>query len=148
MNEQKDADDIRNSLRQLLFVVTEMATGTLAETFARHADSPPYVYANSIDMWFSGDDSRENMAICARAIRRHFHVTETEKDASGNTFRMEMSIPNTPFYFTLHTNRQNVCKRIDTGKTETKLVIDYSAAPTVEKEMPVIEWECDPILNS
>lgn len=142
-NDQGTQDDIRGDLRMLASITNELLY--LADVIARTATYAPTIYGCGVNLWF-GD--KDGMAECARAIRRHFSVEHTDKDASGDTFRMEMTIPGTSYYFSLQTSRSNVCTRIDTGRTETKMVADYSHVPKIEKVVPVIEWKCDPILDS
>lgn len=43
---------------------------------------------------------------------------------------------------TVSTSRGNVCKQVDTGRTETVEVPDYSAVPKKMVSRPITEWVC------
>ena len=142
---ERNHDKIRNEIRQLAYITNEMLY--LADVFARTAIYAPSLYGRSITLLFGGNDAREEMTECARAIRRQFKIEQTDKDARGETFSMEMIVPDMNWTFVLQTARSNVCTRVDTGRTELKEVVDYANAPRRTEEVPVIEWQCDPVLN-
>lgn len=136
--------DVRDHLKQLAAMVNGLIE--IGQEL-NNADADITIYSQSADIWFYGDNCAERVANVARAIRKQFTTEAASKNYDESTFRMEIEIQDSPFYFSLYTARNNVCKRIDTGKTETKVVRDYQAAPTTTKEVPVIEWECSPILD-
>lgn len=106
-----------------------------------------YIWSNSAEISFYGDAAKDKLLAATRVIRREFGATESEKDYESDTFRMTISIPNSFYYFSLMTPRANVCRKVETGETVTKEVIDYRNAPRITKEIPVVKWECDPILS-
>jgi hypothetical protein len=106
------------------------------------------LWGYEIEVWFYGEDSKHAIAQAMRAIRRHYNVPEIDKNYQESTFKVDILIPGTPLYFSLKTPRSNVCVKVETGETVTVKVRDYSNAPLVEKEQAVIEWICDPVLDT
>lgn len=145
MNNKETALEIRSETDNLAAITNELLY--LKPEISNYASDAPRIWGHEISFWFYGDDAREGMSIVARAIRRQFKVSESEKDAQGETFKMTIRHPTMPFYFVLYTSRSNVCEKIDTGRVEIKEVPDYANAPKIAKEVRVIEWKCDPILD-
>lgn len=105
---------------------------------------------NGFSVWYY--DSEENgtakkqIANAIRAMRRALPGCVVTKNYTDHSFKVEIvSTGNLTIHF--ETSRGNVCEKVEVG-TEMVEEIDYENAPKKMVEKPIIEWQCDSILES
>lgn len=101
----------------------------------------------SITIYYYGDKCAQRMADDAAIIRRVLQV-ETKKNyfdmslIAGFTMTHSKTIGDVRIYVSLQTNRDKVCRKIETGN----MVPVKKYVETDEME-PEYKWECDPVLG-
>lgn len=105
---------------------------------------------NGFSVWYY--DSEENgtakkqMANAIRAMRRAIPGCIVTKHYTDHSFKVEIvSTDNLTIRF--ETSRENVCEKVEIG-TQMVEEIDYENVPKKMVEKPIIEWQCDSILES
>lgn len=112
---------------------------------------------NGADMYFYGDDAKTQLAKAIRAFREVTNGS-VKKNYADTTFTATIThvIPlwdyetqcnnDSEISFYLRAQRESVCRKIELG-TELVEEIDYDKAPKVMVSKPIIQWECDPIMD-
>jgi hypothetical protein len=91
------------------------------------------------------DTAKPNMVAMIRALRKAFPGSQVQKTYSDQYFVAMVATPDGDVY-ELKTSRSKVCTRVETGEMVTVYEPDYSQTPQVAREVPVVTWECDPLL--